>query len=63
MSIADVFDALAAADRPYKVSVSVERALEILEEMAKQGNLDEQAFGLFKREKVYEHWKDSPGVK
>ena len=62
MSIADVFDALAAADRPYKVSVSVERALEILEEMAKQGNLDEQAFALFKREKVYEHWKDSPGV-
>jgi HD-GYP domain-containing protein (c-di-GMP phosphodiesterase class II) len=59
MSIADIFDALAAADRPYKSSVSVEDALKILEDMAKRGDLDEVAFGLFKREKVYEQWRVS----
>src|SRR5208337_3181107 len=37
MTIADVFDALAAADRPYKESVSVETALEILGQMADAG--------------------------
>ena len=62
MSIADIFDALAAADRPYKASVSVEGALAILDGMAKRGDLDEEAFELFRREKVYEHWKDSQGV-
>jgi len=31
MTISDIFDALAAADRPYKKAVSIERALEILE--------------------------------
>ena len=36
MTIADIFDALAAADRPYKAAVSVERALEILGEMARR---------------------------
>ena len=40
MAIADIFDALAAADRPYKSSVSVERALEILEQMAQEGEID-----------------------
>ena len=31
MTISDIFDALAAADRPYKKAVSVDRALEILD--------------------------------
>jgi HD-GYP domain-containing protein (c-di-GMP phosphodiesterase class II) len=57
MAIADVFDALAAADRPYKSAVSVERALEILGGMARDGELDEQLFSLFVQEKVYERWK------
>jgi hypothetical protein len=39
--------------------VSVEDALKILEDMAKRGDLDEVAFGLFKREKVYEQWRVS----
>ena len=58
MSIADVFDALAAADRPYKSAVSVERALEMLGEMAQDGELDAQLYALFVQAKVYERWKD-----
>jgi HD-GYP domain-containing protein (c-di-GMP phosphodiesterase class II) len=57
MTIADVFDALAASDRPYKHSVSVEGALKILGEMAHSGEIDPQVFALFVQAKVYEHWK------
>jgi HD-GYP domain-containing protein (c-di-GMP phosphodiesterase class II) len=57
MTIADIFDALAAADRPYKASVSVEGALKILEHMAQAGEIDEKVFALFVQAKVYEHWK------
>jgi HD-GYP domain-containing protein (c-di-GMP phosphodiesterase class II) len=58
MTLADVFDALAAADRPYKESISVESALEILRQMVKDGEIDAQVYELFVQEKVYEHWKD-----
>jgi HD-GYP domain-containing protein (c-di-GMP phosphodiesterase class II) len=54
MAIADVFDALAASDRPYKPSVSVERALEILGEMARNGEIDPDLYALFVKAKVYE---------
>jgi HD-GYP domain-containing protein (c-di-GMP phosphodiesterase class II) len=57
MTLADIFDALAAADRPYKHSVSVDRALAILDEMAKNGEIDAQAYALFLQAKVYERWK------
>jgi len=57
MAIADVFDALAASDRPYKPSVSVDRALEILGEMARNGEIDPQLYALFVQNKVYELWK------
>jgi len=57
MTIADVFDALAAADRPYKVAVSVERALEILGQMVQSGEIDAEVYSLFLRAKVYERWK------
>ena len=57
MTIADIFDALAAADRPYKESVSVESALEMLGQMAQSGEIDSQAYALFVRERVYERWK------
>ena len=57
MTIADVFDALAAADRPYKGSVSVETALEILGQMAQDGEIDPMVYALFVEGKVYERWK------
>jgi HD-GYP domain-containing protein (c-di-GMP phosphodiesterase class II) len=60
MTISDIFDALAASDRPYKKAVSMTRALEILELSVKDGELDPDLFELFKAAQVYERWKIEP---
>jgi 3',5'-cyclic-nucleotide phosphodiesterase len=54
IGIADVYDALVASDRPYKHVLSAERALDILQDEAKQGRLDADLLQLFIEEKVYE---------
>ncbi len=54
MAIADVYDALVAADRPYKEAVTVPRSLEILEDEVKRGLLDPEAFRLFLEAKIFE---------
>ncbi|MCM1145011.1 MAG: HD domain-containing protein [Blautia sp.] len=40
LTIADIYDALTATDRPYKKPVPQEQALEILRDMAKEGKID-----------------------
>jgi HD-GYP domain-containing protein (c-di-GMP phosphodiesterase class II) len=60
MTISDIFDALAASDRPYKKAVSTERALEILEMEMGDGNIDPNLFRLFVEAKVWERWKVEP---
>jgi HD-GYP domain-containing protein (c-di-GMP phosphodiesterase class II) len=60
MTISDIFDALAAADRPYKKAVSVERALEILELSVHDGELDPGLFEIFLSAKIFERWKVEP---
>ena len=57
MTIADIFDALAAADRPYKKAVSVDRALEILDLAVEDGEIDPALFEIFKSAKIYQHWR------
>jgi HD-GYP domain-containing protein (c-di-GMP phosphodiesterase class II) len=57
MTISDIFDALAASDRPYKKAVTTDRALEILGFAVKDGELDPHLFQLFVDAKVYEKWK------
>ena len=47
MTIADIFDALTAADRPYKKAVPVARALDVLKDDVRQGRLDPDLFALF----------------
>jgi HD-GYP domain-containing protein (c-di-GMP phosphodiesterase class II) len=47
MTIADIYDALTAADRPYKKALPHERALDILVAEAKQGKLDEELLRIF----------------
>ncbi|HEU4383946.1 MAG TPA: HD domain-containing phosphohydrolase [Anaeromyxobacteraceae bacterium] len=47
MTIADIFDALTASDRPYKRAVLPERALEILGAEARAGALDRDLLGVF----------------
>ena len=53
MAISDVYDALVASDRPYKVAVTVPQSLEILENEVKSGLLDGDAFRLFVEANVY----------
>src|ERR1700683_779484 len=54
MSICDIFDALHAADPPYKAAVPLERAPRILEECVRDNQLDAELFRLFVEAKVYE---------
>lgn len=54
MTVADIFDALTARDRPYKKAIPVERALQILDFEVKDGNVDGELVRLFKDAKVFE---------
>jgi len=54
MTISDIFDALVAWDRPYKKSVPVAKALDILGEEASHGKLDKGLLGVFIQAKVFE---------
>lgn len=47
MTIADIYDALTAADRPYKRAVPRQMALEILAADVRRGKLDPFLFELF----------------
>ncbi len=47
MTIADIFDALTANDRPYRKAATVERAVSILREEASMGKLDHGLVELF----------------
>jgi HD-GYP domain-containing protein (c-di-GMP phosphodiesterase class II) len=53
LTIADIFDALTEADRPYKPSVSPERAVEILEAEAALGSLDPNLVELMVESRAY----------
>jgi HD-GYP domain-containing protein (c-di-GMP phosphodiesterase class II) len=54
MTIADIFDALTAADRPYKKAVPAELALNILEVERRVGAIDGDLLDLFVSARVYE---------
>jgi HD-GYP domain-containing protein (c-di-GMP phosphodiesterase class II) len=53
MTVCDIFDALAASDRPYKRAVPVERALELLEHCVRDEEIDADLFRLFVAAGVY----------
>jgi HD-GYP domain-containing protein (c-di-GMP phosphodiesterase class II) len=54
MTICDIFDALTAADRPYKRAVPIDRALDILDDCVRANEIDSELFRLFRESKVYE---------
>ncbi|HEX7119833.1 MAG TPA: HD domain-containing phosphohydrolase [Longimicrobiales bacterium] len=63
MTIADIFDALTASDRPYKRAVPTDRALDILVSEAREGMLDPELVEVLIESKVYEKvlredWKE-----
>jgi hypothetical protein len=53
ITLADVFDALTAADRPYKPAVSPERAFDIIESEVKAGLLDPELVRVMRESDVY----------
>ncbi|HEX4601171.1 MAG TPA: HD domain-containing phosphohydrolase, partial [Gemmatimonadales bacterium] len=53
MTISDIYDALTAADRPYKPAVVPARALDIMTEEVRLGQLDGELFRLFVDARVF----------
>ena len=53
MCIADVFEALTAADRPYKKGMNLSTALRILGSMKEESHIDPDLFDVFITEKIY----------
>ncbi len=53
LAIADIFEALTAADRPYKKAKPVSAALDIMYKMVLDNHIDRDCFELFVRDKVY----------
>jgi HD-GYP domain-containing protein (c-di-GMP phosphodiesterase class II) len=56
MAIADIFEALSAADRPYKQAKPVSECLKIIGTLVNNQHLDGDLFTIFVREKVYEDY-------
>ncbi len=61
MTVADIYDALTAADRPYKKAVSTERALDILGAEVRGGLLDPDLVDLFVESRAFELTADMVG--
>jgi HD-GYP domain-containing protein (c-di-GMP phosphodiesterase class II) len=53
MTVADIYDALTAADRPYKKALPVERALDILGHEVKDGHIDPELYRVFCEAEIY----------
>ncbi|WP_341678760.1 HD domain-containing phosphohydrolase [Niveibacterium sp. SC-1] len=56
MAIADVFEALTAADRPYKRPNTLSQAVAIMSRMVRDQHLDGELFELFLRSQVFAHY-------
>ncbi len=53
MTIADIYDALTASDRPYKPRLSLDRTLDILHQEVATGKIDNNLLALFEQRQVY----------
>lgn len=63
MTICDIFDALIAADRPYKKALNLEKVISILELEAKGGKLDSRMLRVFIEAQVYKVLnRDNPSL-
>lgn len=58
IAIADVFEALTAADRPYKKSMPISQALTILGKMKLEGHIDPDLFDVFIHAKIYQKYAE-----
>jgi HD-GYP domain-containing protein (c-di-GMP phosphodiesterase class II) len=60
MTIADIYDALTASDRPYKKALPHEKAVDILMMEAKKGMLDMPLLNLFIESQAYKRLSEAP---
>ena len=58
MAIADIFEALTAADRPYKKAKTISESLRIMSFMVKDQHIDADLFDLFLRSGVWRKYAD-----
>ncbi|MFY7962619.1 MAG: HD-GYP domain-containing protein, partial [Elsteraceae bacterium] len=58
MGIADIFEALTAADRPYKKPKTLSESIKIMSFMRKDQHIDPELFELFLRSGVYKQYAD-----
>ena len=58
MAIADIFEALTAADRPYKKAKTLSEALGIMAGMCRDAHIDPQLFGLFIEAGIYRQYAE-----
>ncbi len=63
MTMADIFDALTAADRWYKEAVPTQKAIDILAQEVAAGQLDPVLFEIFVEKRIFEVTKPSAGSK
>ena len=59
LGIADIFEALTAADRPYKKAMPMSQALTILGRMKLENHIDPDLYDVFMWEKVYQKYADN----
>jgi hypothetical protein len=58
MAIADIFEALTAADRPYKKAKTLSEAVELLHSFKQRGHIDPDLFDLFLTSGVYKRYAE-----
>jgi HD-GYP domain-containing protein (c-di-GMP phosphodiesterase class II) len=59
LAVADVFEALTAADRPYKAPMKLSQAMKILGFMVKDKHVDAEVFGLFQQNGVFREYAET----
>jgi len=62
LAIADIFEALTAADRPYKKALPLKISLKILQEEAERGKLDRDIVDLFITDKIYDQYIEARDI-
>ena len=58
MAIADIFEALSAADRPYKEPMRLSQVMEIMQQMAHQQHIDKELFQVLVNSGVWLQYAD-----
>lgn len=59
MAIADIFEALTAADRPYKKGKTLSEAIAIMSRMRDEGHIDPDLFALFLQSGVFREYAEA----